>query len=168
MSDAFLFLAMRANLRSPAYGESFDCMRSTKFHLWVDLFPKLLVSGAMVQAAGRLPSWLKLPFLALTIPSDVKAATKLQTEILNVSGLGAMVCPPRLTFQQAKVQYRLENTPPIPDFMGKLFDTYRSKTNSMSFYQLQQNSRILVMGGSETTSTALSGKEGFSSGSMTT
>lgn len=60
---------------------------------------------------------------------------------------------PRL---QAKVNNRLENKPPVPDFMGRLIDVYHKK--EMSFHQLKQNSRLILFAGSETTATALNGK----------
>jgi cytochrome P450 len=43
--------------------------------------------------------------------------------------------------------------------MGKLFDSYSSKANTMTYYQLEQNAQLLVFAGTETTMTALSCKD---------
>jgi cytochrome P450 len=56
---------------------------------------------------------------------------------------------------QEKIDHRLKNHPPVPDFMDKLVEAYNS--GKMSPKQLEGNAQILIGAGSETTATLLSG-----------
>ncbi|KAF3018527.1 hypothetical protein E8E14_011795 [Neopestalotiopsis sp. 37M] len=113
-----------------SFGESFDCLTSSRIHKWISIFFSLAKLMAFNQAFARLPRFLQLPAKIWAIPPSVKsdAATLNQ---LNT----------------------YEST--VPDFMGKLIDAY--KDGKMSFEQLTGNASILIAAGSETTATALSG-----------
>ena len=58
--------------------------------------------------------------------------------------------------EKEKTNHRIENNPPVPDFMDKLVDAYKS--GKLSDESLKENTQVLIGAGSETTATALSGK----------
>ncbi|KXJ88135.1 averantin oxidoreductase [Microdochium bolleyi] len=120
------------------YGESFDCLNFSALNAWVSSFFAFVIYTANCQAAARLPSFVRRPLVSLVTPRDRKQQFALSEGILD-----------------QKVKARLQNKPPVPDFMEKLIDAYRKK--AMSFYQLKTNSQLLIGAGSETTATALSG-----------
>ncbi|KAJ1337314.1 aspirochlorine biosynthesis cytochrome P450 monooxygenase [Microdochium nivale] len=120
------------------YGESFDNLNHSALNKWVEVLFSVLILLSHSQAAARLPSFMRWPLLAWVTPGSTKKKLTVGDAILD-----------------HKVKARLENKPPVPDFMDKLIDAYNKQ--AMNFNQLKQNSRLLITAGSETTATALSG-----------
>ncbi|KAK1511383.1 averantin oxidoreductase [Colletotrichum abscissum] len=120
------------------FGESFECLESSKMHTWVNIFFSLLKNMALHQVVARLPKLAQYPASLLMIPSQVVT----QVATLN-------------TLQKEKVNHRLKTQPPVPDFMEKMIAAHES--GKMSYHQLEENSQILIGAGSETTATLLSG-----------
>ncbi|CAI6092807.1 unnamed protein product [Clonostachys chloroleuca] len=121
-----------------AYGQSFGCLASSSIHPYVELMFHFIKLASTMQVMQRLPAVMKYPYAMWTVPKDVK---------VNVAEMKAL--------SNAKVNYRMENPPPIPDFMAKLVEAHRE--GKMTFNQLVGNSDVLLGAGSETTATALSG-----------
>ncbi|ETS78106.1 hypothetical protein PFICI_10168 [Pestalotiopsis fici W106-1] len=121
-----------------SFGESFDCLTSSRIHKWIEIFFSLAKLMAFNQAISRLPRLIQLPAKLWAIPpsvkSDVATLNQLNTE---------------------KTSHRIKYESTVPDFMDKLIDAY--KDGKMSFEQLTGNASILIGAGSETTATALSG-----------
>ncbi|KAJ1323299.1 aspirochlorine biosynthesis cytochrome P450 monooxygenase [Microdochium nivale] len=120
------------------YGESFNCLSQSALGAWIEALFGVVMVMAHAQAAARLPSIMRLPLMWWTTSPDIKHNFATSAGILD-----------------GKVKARLENKPPVPDFMEKLIEAY--KKQAMSFNQLKQNSSILIGAGSETTAAALSG-----------
>lgn len=139
-----------------AYGESFGCLENSDFHPWITLFFSFAQVLAYSQIASRLPSFMRKPFLLWHITPGIQQSKKTEAEIATVGPLPWPYLVLSLTLFQAKVEHRLGIQTDIPDFMGKLIDAYEA--SKMSLHQLEQNARILMGAGSETTATALSRK----------
>ncbi|CAH0057175.1 unnamed protein product [Clonostachys solani] len=120
------------------YGQSFGCLATSSIHPYVELMFHFIKLASTMQTMQRLPAIIKYPYAMWAVPKDVKA---------NVAEMKAL--------SNAKVNYRMENPPPIPDFMAKLVEAHRE--GQMTFNQLVGNSDVLLGAGSETTATALSG-----------
>ncbi|KAI0174917.1 averantin oxidoreductase [Pestalotiopsis sp. NC0098] len=121
-----------------SFGESFDCLTSSRFHPWVSIFFNLAKLMAFGQAISRLPRLLQIPAKLWVIPSSVKS---------NAVTLNQL--------NKEKTSHRIKHESPVPDFMDKLIDAY--KGGKMSFEQLTGNASVLIVAGSETTATALAG-----------
>ncbi|KAL0934929.1 cytochrome P450 [Colletotrichum truncatum] len=121
-----------------AFGESFDCLKTSTLHVWVQIFFSLAKFFSYHQMISRFPYLLRLPVTLFLIPpkviSDGKMLKKLQVE---------------------KVKHRLKTQTTVTDFMDKMIAAYNS--GKMSFDQLEGNSQILIAAGSETTATSMSG-----------
>ncbi|KAI8628214.1 cytochrome P450 [Xylariaceae sp. FL1651] len=120
------------------FGESFNCLNSSLLHSWIRLFFSNIRILAFSQAIARLPRLLQMPAKMMFIPKSIKSESQMLWQL-----------------NEEKVKYRLEQESTIPDFMDKLIDAYHS--GKMSFPQLAGNAQLLVVAGSETTATLLSG-----------
>ncbi|VUC20418.1 unnamed protein product [Clonostachys rosea] len=120
------------------YGQSFGCLASSSVHPYIELFFHFIHLASAMQVIQRLPTIMKYPYAKWRISKSLKA---------NMADIKAR--------SNAKVNYRMENPPPIPDFMAKLVEAHRE--GKMTFNQLVGNSDVLLGAGSETTATALSG-----------
>ncbi|GAW13413.1 hypothetical protein ANO14919_027980 [Xylariales sp. No.14919] len=120
------------------FGETFDCLNTGTLHTWVGIFFSLAKSLSYHQMSSRLPAILRPLFLAKFIPQKVK------TDMTTLKALN-----------KEKIDHRLKNNPPVPDFMDKLVEAFNS--GKMSPSQLEGNAQILIAAGSETTATLLSG-----------
>ncbi|KAI0862123.1 averantin oxidoreductase [Xylaria cubensis] len=120
------------------FGESFDCLTTGTLHEWIDIFFSLARSLSYHQMSARLPLPLRKLFENLFIPRKVKR------ESLTINALN-----------KEKIDHRLKNHPPVPDFMDKLVEAFNS--GKMTPQQLEGNALILITAGSETTATLLSG-----------
>ncbi|KAJ5085162.1 Cytochrome monooxygenase lcsI [Penicillium argentinense] len=119
-----------------AFGEPFDCLRDGQYHPWV----KMVFVSMKVLALQR-PLGL-YPFLAPIVRAlTPKKMTKLREEHFAMSS--------------EKVHRRLKTKTERPDFM-----TYILRFNddrSMSVREMEANAAVLIMAGSETTASLLSG-----------
>ncbi|KAI0458821.1 averantin oxidoreductase [Xylaria acuta] len=120
------------------FGESFNCLTTGTLHTWVGIFFSLAKSLSYYQMSSRLPFLLRRLFELQFIPRKIKGDIKM-LKALN----------------QEKIDQRLKNHPPVPDFMDKLVEAFNS--GKMSPQQLEGNAQILIAAGSETTATLLSG-----------
>ncbi|TID07341.1 Isotrichodermin C-15 hydroxylase [Colletotrichum higginsianum] len=120
------------------FGESFECLTTSTLHTWIEIFFSFARFMSFHQVISRLPGPIRLPATLWTMPktiaSDVQTLKQLQSE---------------------KVKHRLRTEASVPDFMEKLVSAYND--GKMSYGQLEGNSQILIVAGSETTSTLLSG-----------
>ncbi|KAH8650038.1 putative P450 monooxygenase [Xylariales sp. PMI_506] len=119
------------------YGDSFDFITNSKMHNWINAFFSVVRVFAAVQASTRLPKLIRIPFLTVSVPRDIKHKANVERDLT-----------------QLKIKHRLQTAPAVPDFMAKLIDAHRQ--DKMTFNQLFHNSRILMGAGSETTAASLS------------
>ncbi|KAH8904718.1 cytochrome P450 [Coniochaeta sp. PMI_546] len=119
-----------------AFGESFGCLDNSDYHPWVRAIFQLARVGTIMQTANHFPI-LKKIMLAM-IPK--KAMEERQNH---------------LEFTRRKLMKRMEATEERPDLVEGLL---RKKEEwGLTMEKLQANSSILIIGGSETTATLLSG-----------
>ncbi|CAG7916981.1 unnamed protein product [Penicillium olsonii] len=120
-----------------AFGDSFDCLKSSSYHQWISILFKSLRYGLYSNVARRLPFSDYL--LALIIPKSAVAQRKTHID---------------LTTQ--KVEKRIEKSNERPDFLGNILK-HNNTEKGFSFPELVTNSSTLIIAGSETTATLLSG-----------
>lgn len=120
-----------------AFGESFDCLKSSSYHQWISILFSSLKTGLYTNVARRLP-WSDY-LLALIIPKSVVSQRNTHLE---------------LTTQ--KVQNRMEKSNERPDFLGNILK-HNNTEKGFTFQELVANSSTLIIAGSETTATLLSG-----------
>lgn len=119
-----------------AFGEPFGCLRDSKYHPWVTM-----IFGSMKLLAMQRPLGI-YPFLAPIVRKlTPKNLTKMRQEHFSLS--------------INKVHRRLAAKTERPDFMTYVlrFDDERS----MSTQEMEANAAIMIVAGSETTATLLSG-----------
>ncbi|KAJ5168470.1 Cytochrome monooxygenase lcsI [Penicillium canariense] len=119
-----------------AFGEPFDCLRESQYHPWVEM---VFVSTKV--SALRRPL-LVYPFLAPIVQRLLPQRLARMREA-------------HFALSAEKVHRRLETKTERPDFM-----TYVLRFNddrSMSAREMESNAALLIMAGSETTATLLSG-----------
>ncbi|KAK3939376.1 Isotrichodermin C-15 hydroxylase [Diplogelasinospora grovesii] len=119
-----------------AFGESFGCLDNSDYHPWVRAIFQLARAGTIFQTATHWPILLKL-LLAL---APKRAMEERQHHI-------------ELT--KAKLRKRMESGKERPDLVEGLLK--KKDEWGLTLDQLQVNSSILIIGGSETTATLLSG-----------
>ncbi|OQD86411.1 hypothetical protein PENSOL_c089G10807 [Penicillium solitum] len=119
-----------------AFGEPFDCLRESQYHPWV----KIVFVSMKVMALSR--PLLVYPFLAPIVKRLLpKRLTKMREESFALA--------------TDKVHRRLETKVERPDFM-----TYILRYNddrSMTIREMEANAALLILAGSETTASLLSG-----------
>ena len=119
-----------------AFGESFDCLKNSSLHAWVTLIFKSIRANSLALVAKRFNPLGKL----LLFFQSEDAVHKRKDHM-------------RMT--REKVGRRLKKQTDRPDFM-----TYILRHNDergMSLPEIESNASFLIMAGSETTATALSG-----------
>lgn len=119
-----------------AFGESFGCLETSDYHPWV----------AMIFASIKLGTWLQtatlFPWLAAAIIASIpKGMIEKRKEHLNLV--------------KAKLAKRMELGAERPDFIEGLL--HKKEELGMGIDKLQATSSILIIAGSETTATLLSG-----------
>lgn len=120
-----------------AFGETFNCLTEAAFNPWVSLIfnnLKMMVYGN----AARL------------IPGLSKLLMKLAPKEVIEQGIAHMeLC-------KEKANKRLAATTDRPDIMSYIIK-HNEKETGMSLEEIQAQSYVIIIGGSETTATALSG-----------
>ncbi|KAJ5774355.1 Cytochrome monooxygenase lcsI [Penicillium paradoxum] len=119
-----------------AFGEPFDCLRESQYHPWV----KMTFASVKVGALSR--PLLVYPFLAPLVKSLIPSNFRNMREDSFV-------------LASEKVHRRLDNKVERPDFM-----TYILRYNddrSMTTREMEANAALLIIAGSETTASLLSG-----------
>ncbi|KAJ5637723.1 Cytochrome monooxygenase lcsI [Penicillium lividum] len=119
-----------------AFGEPFDCLKDSKYHPWVTMVFSSVKGGALLQPLQIWP--FLAPIVKLLLP---KRVMKNREEHFAMSA--------------KKVHRRLETKTERPDFM-----TYVLRYNddrAMSAKEMEANAALLIIAGSETTASLLSG-----------
>ncbi|KAI1503169.1 cytochrome P450, partial [Biscogniauxia marginata] len=115
-----------------AFGESFGCLDNSDYHPWVKAIFQMGRVGTVVQTGGHYPFIKKLMFAM--VPEKAKRERESHME-----------------FTKAKLQRRLDIGQERPDLIQGLIN------KNPQFENLQANASTLIMAGSETTATLLSG-----------
>ncbi|KAK1996652.1 cytochrome P450 [Colletotrichum falcatum] len=119
-----------------AFGESFGCLDGSDYHPWVRSIFQMARLGTVLQTGTHYPFVLKL--LMAMVPEKVKRERARHGE-----------------FTEARLKRRMELGQERPDLIEGLLK--KKDDWNMSFAKLKANSSILIIGGSETTATLLSG-----------
>ncbi|KAL2255906.1 hypothetical protein VTK26DRAFT_2501 [Humicola hyalothermophila] len=119
-----------------AFGESFGCLENSSYHPWVKAIFEVARAGTVFQTVANWPVLMKL-LLAL-IPSKFMEERKKHDEMA-----------------MDKLRRRMEAGKQRPDLIEGLLK--KADEWGLTLEKLQANSGILIIGGSETTATLLSG-----------
>ncbi|KAF2760253.1 cytochrome P450 [Pseudovirgaria hyperparasitica] len=117
-----------------AFGEPFGCLESSEYHPWVKMILESARLGTVLQATYYFPI---LKFLLLLVPISIKESSMRAREAAH-----------------QKVAKRIEKGS-RPDLINGLL--YSKQSLGLSIEQLAENANTLVIAGSETTATLLSG-----------
>ncbi|RYP50574.1 hypothetical protein DL769_010934 [Monosporascus sp. CRB-8-3] len=121
-----------------AFGESFDCLRESEYHPWVSLIFDHMKTKAIRAVLVRWPSVFKF--------ADTLVPRSMQRKFED-----------NFKLTQRKVASRLSLGTPRPDFMESMVVA----GNNMTREEIEVNAILLIIAGSETTATALSGATYF-------
>ncbi|KFY12419.1 hypothetical protein V492_03889 [Pseudogymnoascus sp. VKM F-4246] len=118
-----------------AFGESFGCLEACQYHPWISMLFTSIKAGAFVSSLKRYGiKWM----MALLVP---KKLLKSRTESIELT--------------KRKVMKRLEQGTSRPDFMSHILRHNDEK--GMIVPEIITTSALLIVAGSETTATLLSG-----------
>ncbi|KAJ5371982.1 hypothetical protein N7517_003988 [Penicillium concentricum] len=128
------------------FGESFDCLKDSQLHPWIKLIFNSMKALAYLGAANEFP--LLKGVLDLFIPGEMKRVGQEHFDLAS-----------------QKVDRRLESNMSRPDFMSAIIQhglseekgQYRESERIMSRAEIHSNGFILIVAGSETSATLLSG-----------
>ncbi|ODM19783.1 hypothetical protein SI65_04769 [Aspergillus cristatus] len=128
------------------FGESFNCLQDSELHPWIGVIFKSIKQGSYLIVAGQFPWAQKL--LVKMIPQ------RLMQKAFDHFNLSAM-----------KADRRLANKTSRPDFMSAILKgglseepgVYRGSEKIMSRDEVHSNALMLILAGSETSATLLSG-----------
>ncbi|KAI1633880.1 cytochrome P450 [Biscogniauxia mediterranea] len=126
-----------------AFGEPFGCLDNSDYHPWVRSIFQLARFGTVMQTANHFPPLKKIITIALS-SKQLRRGRQQHRE-----------------FTKAKLQRRIElgKTTERPDLVEGLLK--KKEELNLSLDNLVANSSILIIGGSETTATLLSGATYF-------
>ncbi|EZF74480.1 hypothetical protein H105_03818 [Trichophyton soudanense CBS 452.61] len=120
-----------------AFGEPFGCLRSGIMHPWIELIFTAIKSVMDMQIIRRVPGLFPM---MMTIAGMFQQSQHLQDQFM---------------FCQKKARERLGRETTRPDFMTYILRATEEK--GMTQDEIEANAQILIMAGSETTASALSG-----------
>ncbi|KAM3067504.1 hypothetical protein ACMFMG_011650 [Clarireedia jacksonii] len=122
-----------------AFGQSFGGLENSQYHFWVLTIFQSIHILEFIRLKGIYPIFSQL--VKLFIPRSLANARQRQ-----------------LNYSKTAVQKRLTNHKPsdVADFMDSML-RHRGEKDSLSDEELAENASILVIAGSETTATLLSG-----------
>jgi cytochrome P450 len=120
-----------------AFGESFDCLKNSEYHPWISILFSSLKYAAYTNVARRLPGSKYL--VPLITPK--KIVSRRNTH---------------LALTEEKVKGRITKSNERPDFFGNILK-HNNTEKGFSFPELITNGSTLIIAGSETTATLLSG-----------
>jgi hypothetical protein len=118
------------------FGEPFDCLKDQKYHPWIEIIFGWMRAAVMMSAIARYPALNTV--LMSVVP---KKFLQMRKDHFNLSA--------------SKMDRRLAHETTRPDFVTYLLRQNDSK--ALNIQELHSNSEILILAGSETTATALSG-----------
>ncbi|KAH8744216.1 trichothecene C-15 hydroxylase [Diaporthe sp. PMI_573] len=121
-----------------AFGESFGCLDNSSYHSWVSLTFDVLKFVRLRTEIHRFG-----PLVALFEGFIIGTASKNYKENNTLSRL--------------RVRKRLESGSTRPDFVQKMVEGGKNRDHPLSFEKLVANAEVLVVAGSETTASLLSG-----------
>ncbi|KAK1579967.1 cytochrome P450 [Colletotrichum navitas] len=119
-----------------AFGEAFGCLDSSDYHPWVRSIFQLVRLSTVVQTGTHYPFVLRL--MMAMVPEKMKRGREQHEELT-----------------EAKLKRRMDLGHERPDLIEGLLR--RKEDWNMSFANLKANSSVLIVAGSETTATLLSG-----------
>ncbi|KAJ5719828.1 hypothetical protein N7493_006706 [Penicillium malachiteum] len=128
------------------FGESFDCLKDSQLHPWIELIFNSIKALSIVGAAQQFPFlWV---LLQVFIPRDVVRKAREHFDLAA-----------------DRVDRRLNANISRPDFMSAILQNglsetkgaYRDGERIMSRAEIHSNAFILIVAGSETSATLLSG-----------
>lgn len=120
-----------------AFGEPFDCLKNSNYHQWVHMLFSHMKMSAYANVARRLPGSGQL--LKLITPKRVTAQRDWHFEMTK-----------------EKVQARLDKSNERPDFFGNILK-HNHTEKGFTLPEMISNGSTLIIAGSETTATLLSG-----------
>ncbi|KAH8675426.1 cytochrome P450 [Xylariales sp. PMI_506] len=127
-----------------AFGEPFGCLEESRYHPWVSTIFQLAYIGTFVQGLAYFPT-LKAA-LELLVPF-AERMNKYRQDFLDLS--------------KVKLRTRMENFKDRPDLVESMLkrkdEWVMGFPNGLTMEKLQANASLLIIAGSETTATFLSG-----------
>ncbi|KAJ6002943.1 hypothetical protein N7451_005490 [Penicillium sp. IBT 35674x] len=120
-----------------AFGEPFNCLQNSNYHPWVSMIFAGIKAGAIISLVRRVP-YLE-PLKRLFTPKKL---------------MHARLDHQRLT--KEKVQIRMGKSNDRPDFFANILKQ-KDPSKTFSEGELYSNADLLIIAGSETTATLLSG-----------
>ncbi|KAF1810537.1 cytochrome P450 [Eremomyces bilateralis CBS 781.70] len=120
-----------------AYGEPFGCLENVQMHPWIQLTFDFLKTFVYVQVLRFIPGALDL--MNVLIPPKMRRSRDYHWALTA-----------------AKVQKRIAMETQRPDFMGHIIATMKDG-DGLSVKEMEATSEVLIVAGSETTATLLTG-----------
>lgn len=120
-----------------AFGEPFDCLKNSTFHQWVSIVFSHIKLSAYTNVARRFPGSRFIR--PLITPKRVLDQRNLHIQLT-----------------EEKIKGRLTKSNDRPDFFGNILK-YKDTEKGFSFGEMITNASTLIIAGSETTATLLSG-----------
>ena len=120
-----------------AFGDSFNCLRDSRYHPWVTLIFSNVKAVAWSRVAQQIPGAHSL--LMKLAPKEVVAKGREHVELCK-----------------SQANKRLAEKTDRPDFMSYII-RHNDKETGMSLAEIHANTYVIIIGGSETTATLLSG-----------
>ena len=120
-----------------AFGEPFDCLKNSDYHQWVSIIFSSLKYGAYANVSRRFPGSKYI--LSYITPKYVLSHRNTH-----------------LALTEERVQSRIAKSNERPDFFGNIL-RYRNSEKGFSIPEMITNGSTLIIAGSETTATVLSG-----------
>ncbi|KAL0939222.1 trichothecene c-15 hydroxylase [Colletotrichum truncatum] len=119
-----------------AFGESFGCLDKSDYHPWVKIiFDSIKVINILFALKGF--KWVE-PVLKMFVPKSMTEKRDAHKELVR-----------------ERVERRIQLGTPRPDFAESMLK--KKGDESLTKDELYENSNVLIVAGSETTATALSG-----------
>ncbi|KAF2500018.1 cytochrome P450 [Lophium mytilinum] len=117
-----------------AFGESFNCLETSNYHPWIHIAFEIIIAGTMFRVTDYYP-WAK-KVLVKFVPESLKKGVKAHIALVKSKSLN------RLHMKTDRI-----------DFMSRMADP----KNGVSEKEFIASSDTVLLGGSETTATLLSG-----------
>lgn len=119
-----------------AFGESFNCLANSAYHPWVSKLFKHVKAGTFITASRRFAAAQR--FLVMFLPKDLMMSRQ-----------------DHMSMTIEKVGKRLELGTSRPDFLSYI--SRHNDEKGMTVPEIITNANLLIVAGSETTATLLSG-----------
>ncbi|OCK85223.1 putative cytochrome P450 monooxygenase [Lepidopterella palustris CBS 459.81] len=117
-----------------AFGESFNCLETSQYHPWIHIAFEIIIAGTMFRVTDYYP-WVKRVLIAF-IPKSLQNGVKIHIDLMKSKALN------RLHMKTDRI-----------DFMSRMADP----KSGVSEKEFIASADTVLLGGSETTATLLSG-----------